>query len=174
MCINTGIQNSSCWTIDLFFCVFHYLIVFHYIVIFFVRKVIHFFHFFLSLTIYFSRLILKCISQFPFKKFPGVLLMVKVKVAQSCLTPCESMDCIVHGILQARILERVAFPFSSRSSQTKNQTRVSCIAGIFFTSWVTREALNSTDLRTVDSFSALLRHNVHITWCKFKVQKMIW
>ena len=35
-----------------------------------------------------------------------------MKVAQSCLTLCDPMDCIVHGILQARILEWVAFPFS--------------------------------------------------------------
>ena len=37
---------------------------------------------------------------------------VKVKVAQLCLTLCDPMDCTVLGILQARILERVAFPFS--------------------------------------------------------------
>ena len=37
---------------------------------------------------------------------------VKVKVAQSCPTLCDPMDSIVHGILQARILEWVAFPFS--------------------------------------------------------------
>ena len=36
----------------------------------------------------------------------------KVKVAHSCLTLCDSIDYIVHGILQARILEWVAFPFS--------------------------------------------------------------
>ena len=36
---------------------------------------------------------------------------VKVKVAQSCLTLCDPMDCIVRGILQARILEWVAFSF---------------------------------------------------------------
>ena len=35
-----------------------------------------------------------------------------MKVAQACLTLCDPMDCIVHGILQARILEWVAFPFS--------------------------------------------------------------
>ena len=40
-----------------------------------------------------------------------------------------------------RILERVAYPFSRGSSQPRNQTRVSCIASGFFTSWVTREAL---------------------------------
>ena len=42
---------------------------------------------------------------------------VKVKVAQSCPTLCDPMDCTVHGILQTRILEWVAFPFSRGSSQ---------------------------------------------------------
>ena len=42
---------------------------------------------------------------------------VKVKVTQLCLTLCDPMDYIVHGILQARILEWVAFPFSRASSQ---------------------------------------------------------
>ena len=37
---------------------------------------------------------------------------VKVKVAQSCLTLCDPMDYTVNGILQARILECIAFPFS--------------------------------------------------------------
>ena len=40
----------------------------------------------------------------------------EVKVAQSCLTLCNPMDCTVHEILQARILEWVANPFSSGSS----------------------------------------------------------
>ena len=43
-------------------------------------------------------------------------------------------------ILQARILEWVAYPFSSRSFWPRNQTQVSCIAGRFFTNWATREA----------------------------------
>ena len=59
---------------------------------------------------------------------------VKVKVAQSCPTPCDSMDCTVHGILQARILEWVAFPFSRGSSHPRDQTQVSRIAGGLFTS----------------------------------------
>ena len=46
----------------------------------------------------------------------------------------------VHGILQARILGWVAFPFSRRSSQARDWTQVSCTAGRFFTSWATREA----------------------------------
>ena len=40
-----------------------------------------------------------------------------------------------------RILEWVAYPFSKRTSQPRNRTRVSCIASIFFTSWATRETL---------------------------------
>ena len=40
----------------------------------------------------------------------------------------------LHGIFQARILERVAIPFSRGSSQPRDQTEVSCIAGGFFTS----------------------------------------
>ena len=98
---------------------------------------------------------------------------VKVKVAQSCPTLCDPMYYTVHGILQARILEWIAFPFSRRSSQgfphcrwilyqmshqgsprileweaypfsrgsswPRNQTRVSCIAGQFFTNWATEK-----------------------------------
>ena len=75
----------------------------------------------------------------------------KVKVAQSCLTLCDSMDCnlpdpSVLGVSQARILEWVAISYSreipnSRGySQPRERTCVSCIAGRFFTVWATREA----------------------------------
>ena len=50
------------------------------------------------------------------------------------------MDYTVQGILQAAMLEQVAFPFSRGSSQPRDQTQVSCIAGRFFTVWATREA----------------------------------
>ena len=50
------------------------------------------------------------------------------------------MGYTVHGILQARILEWVAFPFSRESAQPRDRTQVSHIAGRFFTSWATREA----------------------------------
>ena len=66
--------------------------------------------------------------------------LLKVKVAQLCWTICNPMDYTVHGILQARILEWVAFPFSRGSSQPRDQTQVSHIAGRFFTSWATRES----------------------------------
>ena len=67
-----------------------------------------------------------------------------ILVTQSCLTLCDPMDCSlpcssVHGILQARILEWVAIPFSRGSSQPRDWTQVSCIAGGFFTIWTTKE-----------------------------------
>ena len=66
-------------------------------------------------------------------------------VSQLYLTLCDPMDCSlpgssVHGILQARILEWVAIPFSRGSSQLRDRTRI-CIAGRFFTIWATRETL---------------------------------
>ena len=65
---------------------------------------------------------------------------------QLCLTLCGPMGCSplnssVHGILQARILEWVAIPFSRGSSQHRDWTQVSCIAGRFFTIWAARETL---------------------------------
>ena len=74
-------------------------------------------------------------------------LKVKVSVVQSCLTLCDPMDCTlpgswVHEILQARILEWVAIPFSRGSPQPRDQTQVSHTAGGFFTIWATREASN--------------------------------
>ena len=65
--------------------------------------------------------------------------LVKVKVAQLCLTLCNPMDYTVHGILHSRILEWVAFPFSRESPQPRDRTRVSHIAGGFFTNWAIRE-----------------------------------
>ena len=61
------------------------------------------------------------------------LLTVKLKVAQSYQTLCNPMYYTVHGILQARILKWVAVPFSRGSSQPRDQTQVSRIAGGFFT-----------------------------------------
>ena len=67
-------------------------------------------------------------------------LKVKVKVTQSCPSLCDPMDYTIGGILQARILEWVAFPFSRGSSWPRNRTGVSCIAGRFFANWAIREA----------------------------------
>ena len=62
-----------------------------------------------------------------------VTLKVKMKVSQSYLTLYDPIDYTVHGILQARILEWGAFPFSRGSSQPRVQTQVSRTAGRFFT-----------------------------------------
>ena len=80
--------------------------------------------------------------------FLCVKLKVKVLVTQSCTTLCDPIDCSppgssVHGILQAGIPEWVARPVSRGSSQCRDQTWVSCIAGRFFTVWATKEALIS-------------------------------
>ena len=45
---------------------------------------------------------------------------VKEKVAQSCPTLCNPTDYKVHGVLQARILEWVAVPFSRGFSQSRD------------------------------------------------------
>ena len=50
----------------------------------------------------------------------------------------------IHGIFQARVLEWVAISFSRGSSQPRDWTQVSCIAGRRFNLWATREALMST------------------------------
>ena len=61
--------------------------------------------------------------------------------SESCsvLSNSATQWTVVHGILQARILEWVAFPFSRGSSQPRDLTQNSCIAGGFFTSWATGE-----------------------------------
>ena len=59
-------------------------------------------------------------------------------VTQSCPTLCDPMDCSllgssVHRIMQARILELAAIPFSRGSAQPRYQICIPCIAGGFFT-----------------------------------------
>ena len=60
--------------------------------------------------------------------------ILKKSHAQSCPTLCGPVDYTVHGVLQARILEWVALPFSRESSKPRDRTQVSRIAGRFFTS----------------------------------------
>ena len=71
--------------------------------------------------------------------------MMCVLVAKLCPTLCDSVNCslpssYVHLILQARILDWLANPFSRGSSRPRNWTQVSCIAGKFFTIWANKEA----------------------------------
>ena len=68
--------------------------------------------------------------------------VVRQSVMSNSLWPmgCSLPGSSVHGILQARILEWVAIPFSRGHSQTRNWTWIS-VAGGFFTVWATREPL---------------------------------
>ena len=89
------------------------------------------------------------------------------------------MDYTVHGILQARILEWVAFLFSRGSSQPRDRTQVSRITGRFFTSWATREAqvvlfvgrlyLHDTSLKKLGFFFGCSR-----SLSKYKVVYSMW
>ena len=69
---------------------------------------------------------------------PKCFHFFKVLVAKLCLTLCDRMDyslpgSSVHGVLQARILERTAISFSRGFFQSRDRTQVSCIVGRFFT-----------------------------------------
>ena len=85
---------------------------------------------------YFLKSTLKTISTY-YMVYPddGILC---VWVTQPCLTVCDPMNCSppgssVHGILQARILEWIAMPFSRGSSQPRDWTHIYCFACGFFT-----------------------------------------
>ena len=89
---------------------------------------------------------------------------VLAKSLQSCLTLWNPIDhslsgSSVHGILQARILEWVAILFSRGSSQPRDRTWVSCIAGGFFTTRAISE------LSKCESANAKLLQSCY-TWCK--------
>ena len=80
-----------------------------------------------------------------------------------------------------RILEWVAYPFSSTSSWLRNQTGVSCIAGRFFTNWAIREALKNKTTQQNRKRGELPQHDkkyiylletynlYHTYWCKTKI-----
>ena len=68
------------------------------------------------------------------------MLEVNAKVAQLCTT-LDSLPTEPTG--SPGILEWVTYPFSSRSSQPRNQSGVSCVVGRFFTTWAIQEAQNS-------------------------------
>ena len=71
-----------------------------------------------------------------------VMCACQVASVQSLSDPmdCSPPGSFVYGILQARILEWVAIPFSGGSSRPRDQTQVSHIAGRFFTIWAIPEA----------------------------------
>ena len=84
-----------------------------------------------------------------------------MKVTQLCPTLCDPMDYIVHGILQARILEWVAFPISRGYSQPRDQIQVFRIAGGCFTH---RCSLNSSCRKLVPGSPVVIESNISANW----------
>ena len=91
---------------------------------------------------------------------PQFAKKVKVKVVQSCPTLCDPMDYTVHGILQVRLLEWAAFPFSSGSFWPRNWTGVSCTVGRFFTNW----AITITLMYVQRREKAMAPHSSTVAW----------
>ena len=77
---------------------------------------------------------------------------------------CSPPGSSVHGILQARVLEWVATPFSRGSFQPRDRTLVSWIAGRFFTFWATRKPFNlimsKRHLKNLSILQLLFSHQV--------------
>ena len=98
----------------------------------------------------------------------------KMKVAQSCPTLYDPLDYRVHVILQARILEWVAFPFSRGSSQPRDGNQVSCFAGRFFTSWAQGRPKNTgvgslSLLQWIFLTQELNRYLLHCRWILYQL-----
>ena len=83
--------------------------------------------------------------------------------SHSCPILCDPMNYTVHGILQAKILEWVVFPFSRRSSQLKDQTQVSCITGRLFYQLNHQESRG----RGLLLFVPVLNHGCQSCFCQY-------
>ena len=115
-------------------------------------------------------------------------VLFSCSVVSDSLDPmdCSRQASLSMGILQARILEWVAVLFSRGSSQTRDQTQVSCIVGGFFTVWATRETQKykgssgtwTLDLSRLRQELSLLDQEVSLLskwwFLKFKWQCWIW
>ena len=96
---------------------------------------------------------------------------------QSCPAFCNPIGysvpgSSVHAILQARILEWVAMPFSMGSSQLRDWTCVSCIADRFFTHWTTWEVSTHTHTHTHTHARKFLEYL--ISCANLKTEQNIW
>ena len=95
---------------------------------------------------------------------------VEVLVTQSCPILCNPIDCSppgssIHGISQARILEWVAVPFSSGSSQPRDRTWASPLQADSLLVWATREASHWIEYSFCKKRSCCLTH----TWKAFQI-----
>ena len=91
-----------------------------------------------------------------------------------CLLHCRQILYQVSHKGSPRILEWVAYPFSSRSSQPRNWTGVSCIAGGFFTNWAIREApiINSANIHWASALEARDKWCIKINFYSHEASKL--
>ena len=97
----------------------------------------------------------------------------KVLVVQLYPTLCDPIDCSLPGsslcwLLQARILQWVATPFSRGSSQLRDRTLVSHTAGSFFTLWVTKAAPKSLVISKMQTKSQSNITIYLLKWMKYR------
>ena len=85
---------------------------------------------------------------------------------------CSPLGSSVHGILQARILEWVAIPFSRGASWPRNRTWGSCITGKFFTIWATREAKGEKKRLQDQNWDKFVEANFASMWKCFLTKEM--
>ena len=109
------------------------------------------------------------------------VLLFLLGTPQSCPTPWDPMDynlpgSSVHGILQTRILEWVAIPFSKGSCynpETWDWTQVSCVVGRLFTIWATREAQISIENGHISYLCLKYEPVFYILWTFFSRGRII-
>ena len=99
---------------------------------------------------------------------------VKLKATQSSLTLCTPMDYTAHGILQASMLEWVAFPFSRGSSQPRDWTQVSQFAGRFFSNLCGRIIFLKCLLRSPCHWSSMLSFSRSVILTLFWPLSSLW
>ena len=127
-----------------------------------------------------GQFIFVCITTFTTKKnllwlwVGSIFDSIEVKGSESRSVISDSVTpwTIVHGILQARILEWVAFPFSRRSSQPRDRTQISHIAGRFFISWATGKSQNTAvcSLSLLQRIFLTLESNWSLLHCRILYQ----
>ena len=107
-----------------------------------------------------------------------MVLWLLVKVWKSVVFESLWPHGLVHGILQATVLEWVAVPFCRGSSQPRNWTQISRIAGGFFTSWATREALNcwyASDISWKSEASAVVQWlEIYLSMKGTPIWSLVW
>ena len=133
----------------------------------------------LSCPLMFSSCVISPVNVFQFYPLSPLYFYNPLKVKVKSLSPVrlfDPMDCSlpgssVHGVLQARILEWVAISFSRGSSQSRDQTQVSCIAGRHFTLWTTFSTylIWSMLYFKADNFYGLTYYFLNCKWWKFQV-----